>query len=188
MATTFAFELNSKPNRNGAFAIYLRITQNRRLKRMKSSVEVKKKSDFNKNAKNDNWIRTSEPNNVYLNEALRKEIDEAKKTYRELKEDGLATSDKIVSEITASERTSSFLQYAKQRTQAILDAGGYRNWKKYNDFCNKLESYLKQKRAKDLTFAELNTSFLSKFEAYMHSLHNEREPDKKLHPNTIQVH
>ena len=38
-----------------------------------------------------------------------------------------------------------------------------------------------------MTFAEITPSFLSKFEMYLHSLHNEREPDKKLHPNTIQV-
>lgn len=29
----------------------------------------------------------------------------------------------------AGERTSSFLQYAKQRTKEIYDAGSYRNWK-----------------------------------------------------------
>lgn len=58
---------------------------------------------------------------------------------------------------------------------------------KYNGFCNKLESFLKSKEAKDLTFAELTPAFLSKFEAYMHTLHNEREHEKKLHPNTIQV-
>lgn len=187
MATTFAFELNGKPNRNGAYSIFLRITQNRKLKRLKSSVEVRRKSDFNKDTKNEKWIRSSEPNSVVWNEALHNEIEEAKRTYRELKEDGLATSDRIVSEMQAGERTSSFLEYAKQRTKEIFDAGGFRNWKKYNGFCNKLESYLKSKRAKDLTFAEINTAFLSKFEVYMHTLHNERVPEKKLHPNTIQI-
>lgn len=187
MATTFAFELNGKPNRNGAYSIFLRITQNRKLKRLKSSVEVRRKSDFNKDTKNEKWIRSSEPNSVVWNEALHNEIEEAKRTYRELKEDGLATSDRIVSEMQAGERTSSFLEYARQRTKEIFDAGGFRNWKKYNGFCNKLELYLKSKRAKELTFAEINTAFLSKFEVYLHTLHNEREPEKKLHPNTIQI-
>lgn len=187
MATTFTFELNGKPNRNGAYSIFLRITQNRKLKRMKSSVEVRKRSDFNKDTKNEKWIRSSEPNSALWNEVLHNELEDAKQTYRELREDGLATSDRIVSQIQSGERTSSFLEYARQRTQEIYDAGGFRNWKKYNGFCNKLESYLKSKRAKDLTFAELNTSFLSKFEVYLHTLHNEREPEKKLHPNTIQI-
>ncbi len=126
MATTFALELNNKPNKRGAYAIYLRITQNRKLKRIKTSVEVKRASDFNKSTKNEKWIRPSEPNHAIWNEALRIEVEKAKQTYRELKNDGLATSDKIVSEIKAGEQTLSFLEYAKVRTQEILDAGGFR--------------------------------------------------------------
>ncbi len=187
MAVTFNFEINNKPNKNQTYAILLRITQNQKHKRIKTSIAVSRKSDFNKNAKQGNWVRPREPNYMVWNEILAQELEKARKTYQELKEEGLATTEKIVSEMTAGERTSSFLQYAKQRTQEIYNAGGYRNWKKYNGFCNKLESYLKEKKSKELIFAEINTAFLSKFEVYMHSLHNEREPEKRLHPNTIQV-
>lgn len=189
MATSFTFELSSKPNRKGGYVIYLRITQNRKLKRVKTSIELKRKSDFNPKAKQENWIRTSEPNYKSWNEALSKELEKAKTTYRELKEDGLATSEKIISTIQAGEKTSSFLQYAKDRTNEIYQAGGFRNWKKYNGFTNKLEKFLTDKKGhcKDLTFSELTPSLLSKFEVYLHTLKNERQPEKKLHPNTIQV-
>ena len=187
MAVTFNFELNNKPSKNKTYAILLRITQNQKHKRIKTPIAVSKKSDFNKDAKQGNWIRQREPNYAVWNETLAQELEKARKTYQELKEDGLATTEKIAIEMTAGERTFSFLQYAKQRTKEIYDAGNYRNWKKYNGFCNKLEAFLKERRSKDLTFAELTTTFLSKFEVYMHSLHNERDPDRKLHPNTIQV-
>lgn len=187
MAVTFNFELNNKPSKNKTYAVFLRITQNKKHTRIKTSIAVNKKSDFNKDAKQGNWIRQREPNYEAWNETLAQELEKARKTYQELKEDGLATTEKIAAEMTAGERTSSFLQYAKQRTKEIYDAGSYRNWKKYNGFCNKLEAYLKEKKSKDITFAELTAAFLSKFEVYMHSLRNEREPDKKLHPNTIQV-
>ncbi len=187
MAITFNFELNSKPSKNKTYSILLRITQNKKHKRIKTSISVSKKTDFNKDAKQGNWIRQREPKHKVWNEILSKELDRAKKTYQELKEEGLATTDKIVSEMNAGEKTSSFLQYAKQRTQEIYDAGSFRNWKKYNGFINKLEGFLKSRKSKDLTFAELTPAFMSKFEAYMHSLHNEREPEKKLHPNTIQI-
>lgn len=43
MATTFTFELNNKPNKMGKYAVLLRITQGRKLKRLKTSIELNKK-------------------------------------------------------------------------------------------------------------------------------------------------
>ena len=186
MATTFNFELNSTANRAGKYVIMLRITQNRKYKRLKTSIELNRKSDWNSNAQK---VRSSEPNYAKWNDALEKELENAKSKYRELKEEGLATADKIKHEITASEKSASFLAYARQRTEEIYNAGGIRNWKKYNGFCNKLEVYQTDKNGhlRDLTFAEITPAYLAKFEDYLHTLHNEREPEKMLHPNTIQV-
>ena len=189
MATTFGFELNNRQTRNQTYVVMLRITQNRKLKRIKTTVEINKKTDFNPKAKQENWIRATEPNFKSWNRVLAKELEKAKNIYRDLKEDGQATSDRIKTTLQAGERTSSFLQYAKDRTKDIYQAGGFRNWKKYNGFCNKLEAYLidKNGNTKDLTFAEVTASFLSKFEAHLHTLKNERQPEKTLHPNTLQV-
>ena len=189
MATTFTLELGNKPNRSGKYAVYIRITQNRKLKRLKTSIEVKRQSDFNPKAKQDNWIRQSEPNHKKWNEVLTSEIEKAKQVYRELKTDGLATPGMIALTIKDEGNTSSFLQYARERTQQIYKEGGIRNWKKYNGFCNKLQDFLTDNngRQQDLTFAELSPSLLSKFKDYLHTLHNEREPDKMLHPNTIAL-
>ena len=186
MATTFNFELNGTANRAGKYVIMLRITQNRKHKRLKTSIELNRKSDWNPNAQK---VRSSEPNYARWNDALEKELENAKSKYRELKEEGLATADKIKHEITASEKSASFLMYARQRTEEIYNAGGIRNWKKYNGFCNKLETYQTDKNGhlRDLTFTAITPAYLAKFEDYLHTLHNEREPEKMLHPNTIQV-
>lgn len=189
MGTTFSLELGNKPNRAGKYAIYLRITQNRKLKRIKTSIEVRRQSDFNPKAKQDNWIRQSEPYYKKWNEALIIEIENAKQVYREQKTEGLATPELIATAIKDGGSTKSFLQYAQERTQQIYQEGGIRNWRKYNGFCNKLQDFRTDSkgRQKDLTFAELSPSLLSKFEDYLHTLHNEREPDKMLHPNTIAL-
>ena len=186
---TFRFEVNNKPTKNKTYNILLCITTDGKRKRLKTSVDVKRRSDFNPKAKQDNWIRPSEPNYKAWNVALASELEKAKQTYRDLRESGIATSEKVASEIMAGERTSSFLVYAKERTQQVLDAGGFRNWKKYNGFINKLEGFLtgKDGRVRDVTFGELTPAFLSKFEAYLHSLKNVRNPERKLHPNTIQT-
>lgn len=189
MATTFNFELNNRPSKNKTFAIQLRITQNKKHKRTKTSIELKNIRDFNPKAKQGNWIRTSEPNFKIWNAELERELEKAKQTYRDLKVDGLATKEKIISTMVSEEKTASFIQYAKNRAKEILDSGGFRNWKKYHGFCNKLEAFLRSKNEniRDLTFAELTPSLLVKFENYLRSLPNERQPDKKLHPNTIVV-
>ena len=186
---TFRFEVNNKPTKNKTYNILLCITTDGKRKRLKTSIDIKRRSDFNPKAKQDNWIRPAEPNYKAWNVALASELEKAKQTYRDLRESGIATSEKVASEIMAGERTSSFLVYAKERTQQILDAGGFRNWKKYNGFINKLEGFLagKDGRVRDVTFGELTPAFLSKFEAYLHSLKNVRNPERKLHPNTIQT-
>jgi len=187
MATTFNLELNPKPSRKQTYTVLLRITQDRKHKRIKTSVELNKKGDFNPKAKPGFWIRTSEPKHKKWNDILEKEIENAKNTYHDLRHKGMASKELIKSTLADSEVSPSFLVFAKKRCEDILHEGGHRNYKKYNGFCNKLENYLGTINKADLLTSEITTSFLSKFEAYLHSLRNIRNPKAKLHPNTIEV-
>ena len=187
MGTTFNLELNKKATRKNTYSILLRITQNRKHKMIKTSVEINNKKDFNPIAKQGKWIRTSESNHTVWNVALEKELEGAKKTYRDLKEKGLASKELIKSTMIEAESSSSFIEFVKQRTKDIFNEGGYRNYKKYNGFCNKLEAYLTKSKKKDLLFSEVTNIFLSKFISFLHSLRSERDPEATLHPNTIEV-
>ena len=184
---TFTFEIKNRPNRAGKFPIYLRITQNRKHKRIKTTIELNRKNDFNPKAKQENWIKKQEPNHKKWNDILAKELERGKDAFRKLEEEGLATSEMMASVINNKGKPSSFLDYAREKTRGIFNEGGIRNWKKYNGFCNKLEDFLKENKKTDLPFAELSPDLLSKFKSYLHTLHNEREPEKMLHPNTIAL-
>ena len=185
---TFRFEINkSRPTRNKTFVVWLRITTDGKRKLVKTPIELNSAKDFNPKARQSNWVRTSEPRSAKWNDELANFLEKAKDTYKNLREVGIASSENVSQRLLASEISPSFLKYAKQRTEDILNEGGHRNYKKYNGFYNKLENYLKSIRKQDLLFAELTTSFLSKFEAYLHSLRNERNPEAKLHPNTIAI-
>jgi integrase len=187
MGITFNLELNNRPSKNKTYTILLRITQDKKHIRKKTTVEVKNKLDFNPKAKQGKWIRTSEPHHKKWNETLEKEIELAKDKYRDLNKSGLATKELIKSNLNAAEVSPSFLEFAKQRTKDILNEGGYRNFKKYNGFCNKLKTYLNHENKNDILFSEITSSFLAKFEAFLHSLKNERNPNAKLHPSTITL-
>lgn len=184
--TTFGFELANHPNRFGFYPIMLRITRDRKKKRVKTGLEVKK-SDWNQKAKNHKHFRSSYHNAEASNDMLADILAKYDGTYKELRKEGVASSENIIQKVKTGEVSESFLQYAKDRTQEIYDAGGVRNWKKYNGFCNKLEAFLKKQRKHDISFSEITPSFLSKFDNFLHKLPNEREPEKLLHPNTIQV-
>lgn len=182
---TFNFELNNKPNKDSTYSIYLRITQNKKHKRIKMDIALKRLEDFNKKAKAGNWIRTSEPNATKWNDELERELEKVKSTYRDLKSSGLASKEKIVSVVTTNWVTPSFIEYAEIRTKEIFNEGSYRNYKKYNGFCRKLRAFVGI--GNDLLFNELTPALLSKFESYLYTLRNERNKESKLHPNTIAV-
>lgn len=184
MATNFTLELNHRPTKStGRYTIFIRITQDRVLRRVKTSVTLAKKADWNNKTKS---IRPSEPHHKIWNDILASELESAKEKYRKLKDEGNATIGRIKDYITKTDTPISFLEYARKRTQDIYNSGSIRNWKKYNSFCNKLEAFQTKKgKVVDLTFSELTPAYIAKFDAYLHTLHNERDPQKMLHQNYI---
>lgn len=202
--TTFALILNSRPNRFGKYAVYIRIIQDRKMTKVKTPVEVKDKDWNSKGGENENWVRQSDPEYSTKNDILRKELAKVKNAYYKLKETSVATPERIISTIASGETSKTFLKvenskegikmtgFAADRTQEILDAGGIRNWKKYHGFLIKLADFLDKKmhHKKELLFNEITPEFLARFDAYLHTLHNSRskkEAGKMLHQNTIVV-
>lgn len=136
---TFRFELNNKPTRNNKYAILLCVSANGVRKRIKTNIEVTKKTDWNSTPKGDNWIRTSEPKHKKLNQELAEILSRAKDTYKELGKKGLASSNNVVATMDRSEyQTFSFIQFAENFAQRTLEAGDYRTYTKYITFLNKL--------------------------------------------------
>lgn len=188
--TSFNFELNRRPNKNRAYPIYLRISKDGKPKKIKMPIAVNRLTDFDSKRKRGQWIKNSEPNFKKWNDILLSELEKAEEVYNNLKGDSLSTSaDSVMYRIKEGDIQHSFLTYARERTQFLYNSGSFRNYKKYNGFCNKLQAFLTDSHGKvrDLTFGELTPALLSKFEAYLHTLKNERIPDKILHPNTIAI-
>ena len=198
---TYRFELNAKPNKKQQYNILLCITIAGKRKRVKTDIYLNRKSDFSTEYKGDKWIKPSNPDAKKLNQELADILAEAKKTFKELKEDDAApTAENVARLVKGEEKSKTFLKidagdmtgFAAERTQQILNAGGIRNWKCYNGFLNKLAGFLDKKmnHKKELLFSEITPEFLTRFDAYLHTLHNSRskkEAGKMLHQNTIAV-
>ena len=114
---TFRFGVNNRPSKNKTYVVFLCVTVDGQRKHIKTPIEVKRRSDFNSRARQNNWIKPAEPNYKAWNIALAAELENARKKYRDLRESGIASSERVASEIIAGERSTSFLKYAKYLTQ-----------------------------------------------------------------------
>lgn len=200
---TYRFELNTKPNKNKQYNILLCITIAGKRKRIKTDININHKKDFNTKCKGYNWIKSSEPNAKVWNEALADILEDARKKYKELKEESTtATAANVARLVKGEEQSNIFLNiatnkdgrtmtgFAVERTQQIYNAGGIGNWKKYNFFINKLADFMTIKlKRNELLFTDITLEFVTRFDNHLHTIHNARsvkEADKKLHPNTIK--
>lgn len=185
---SFAFQIDCRANRFGQYAILLRITQNRKKRYVKSSVSVSNKAWFNKNARNENWIRQSDPEYAKKNETLARELAEAKAAYSDiLEEQNIATPFSVKSKVEEAPVATSFLEFAREHCEDLHSNGQIRYWKQFRDLTNKLEVFRKTRRMPDILFVDLTVPFLDKFEKFLQRLPNQREKGagKVLNKNTV---
>lgn len=188
---TFAFQIDVRANRFGEYAILLRITQDGKRKYHKSVVTVRNKTWFNKNARNENWIRQSDPEYAKKNETLAKELAEAKAVYSDiLEEQGVVTPYILKAKVEEAPVASSFLEFAREYCEDLHSNGQIRYWKQFRDLTHKLETFRKSRRMPDILFVDLTVSFLDKFEKFLQRLPNQREngTGKVLSKNTVLNH
>ena len=174
MNTSFTLELKNQPTSAGLYPVYIRITRDRKHKRIKTTIALKRKGDWNPKKKE---IRTSEAHYQAWNEQLQKELGEAKDTYRDNKGASLSA---LKDEIRNKEVSASFLAFAKAKVEeakATEAIGTYRHYKTTLAF---LEGYLKKEGREDICFNEVNLAFLKGFESYLGSVENGRAKDRKL--------
>lgn len=184
---SFRFEINGRPTKNKKYVVYLRVTIGGKRKLIKTPIEISRPSDFNAKCKGDNWIRSVAADAKVLNAQLSNILAKAKETYKELDREGEVTTVKLAKEMNTERISPSFMAFVRERTQMLYDAGGFRNWKKYNGFINKLDAFRKKRRMPDITFDDLTADLLVRFDNFLHKWENEREVGKLLHPNTIEV-
>lgn len=185
---SFGFHLNVRPDRNGKYVIFIRITQEREHSYVKTSVTVSNKKWFNKNAKNENWVRQSDPEYIAKNEALAKELAKVKAEHGCLSEEQeIVTRHMIKAKVEEAPVALSFMEFVKEHNDGLHANGQIRYWKQFRDLANKLELFRKKRRMPDILFVDLTVPFLDKFEKFLQQLPNQRDKDsgKVLNKNTV---
>lgn len=172
MAITYKLELNNKPKVDSTHGIMLRITENRKMKRFSTGIFVKEE-DFNKQADYGKWIRKSNSSYKKLNTDLEEIINSAKNAKGDLeKNKQLPTPKNIIHEIK-HKNTGSFTEYYEQKLEYYLHNKSASYYKHLKSKFNNLKEY-----QSNILFAEVNVSFLNKYETYLIS-------QKKLNQNSV---
>ncbi|ADB37725.1 Arm DNA-binding domain-containing protein [Spirosoma linguale] len=83
MSHTYHFELNSKPGKDGRHTVLLRITANRKHKRIKTDIAVKS-SEFDPKAEWGKWVRSRNMDNKEINQRLKEILSQAESEGRTL--------------------------------------------------------------------------------------------------------
>lgn len=186
MATTIELEIKKTPTSQKRFPIFIRITKDRKHKRIKTSVELNHLADWNrKGAKNQTWVRSSEKNAAKWNDTLAKELEEARSLYRDNRQ---ASLDALAKKVKNQSASTSFLAFALEQTEE-LGALGKSAAKHYKTFCNKLQAFLESEGRQDLAFSDLSPAFLAGFESFLQKEDNEKlkKEERRLHPNYIRT-
>lgn len=186
MAITFTLEIKKNPTSQGRFPIFIRITKDRKHKRIRTSVELNHLADWNpKGAKNQTWVRTSERNAAQWNAALADELEKVRAIYRE---DMGASIDSLASKVKNQGGSTSFLAFAKVSISE-MEIEGRSAAKHYQTFCNKLEAFLTAEGRQDLAFSDLSPALVTSFETYLKKESNchLKNEERRLHPNYIRT-
>lgn len=186
---SFHYELNCRPNKQGRYVVFLRITDTdtKKLKRVKTTIELSRPSDWNKKQER---VRICERNAEAWNNVLDNNLEEAKRTYRSLSAEGLATANQIAGRIKGTSKKQTLLAYSKQYLDTIKQEGRLGSWQKYGNTIKNLEAFLTDKygSVNDVIFAEVTLNFIENFAAYLRQHPNAKHPGGTLHPNTIAKH
>lgn len=185
MATTITLEIKKAPTSKGRFPIFIRITKDRKHKRIKTSIELNHLADWNpKGAKNQNWVRASERNAATWNDALAKELEAVRALERE---DKTASATALALKAKNLGASNSFLAYAKA-TAEEMGTLGRSSAKHFVTFCNKLESFLISEGRQDLYFSEVTPALVASFESFLLKESNAKiKEERRLHPNYVRT-
>lgn len=182
MAKTFHLEIKKEPTSKGLYPVYIRITENRKSKRIKTSIELKRLTDWNPNTKNGKYIKASEPNSVKWNDVLEQELERCKDIYREDKSQSI---DSLKQTYKRGEESESFLDFIKQKVEEIQPSVSIGTYRHYKTLIQKITDYLASNGRVDISFNEVNVSFLKGFESYLGRVKNKRNFDRTLERCTI---
>ncbi|PMD94824.1 hypothetical protein BWI97_15615 [Siphonobacter sp. BAB-5405] len=159
MSTSFNIELSPRPNREGLYTIYLRITVRRQHKRIKTSILIEKKF-YNPEAEYGRWIRKTHARSRQINEALVGILDQARSEYEGL--GSVASKEAIAKKILNPDKLT-LADYMLQCIQEIFNTTTYDHATQCKCILNQFVAFL----PKDILLTEVTTYHINQYKVHL---------------------
>lgn len=196
--------------KKGTFPVYLSVTQNRKLARYKTSVELASADYWNPK---EEAVRKNCMEYQVLNKRLQDLLMKAREAEDNVKASGkevtskaiVDTLRKIETNTIGNDNTFSFFDFAEKNMQEMYSLGNYGNYKQYACFIRRLKCFvngvkpedaiirrkeewdlLQEGFSKDLLFTDITFSFLNDYDVYLHNCPNNCKEGLFLNQNTIK--
>lgn len=180
---TLKVELD-KPKKNGTCPLYLRITEDRKHRRIALKVFIAK-VHFNPKGNSDNsqWVRKTHPEFERLNDEIKKKYDEVSPAKKVL--GGKAKRDSLAVALGGrghDESAVTFIKFSEKELEKLQ--GNYNSYKGIRSFITRFQEFLLQHdtKQKDIAFEDITKDVLSAFEKYLvtHCGNNQNTAGKQL--------
>ena len=179
-------QLERKKKKDGTIPIYLRFTENRKVKYKSTGISVLPKH-WNQR---EQLVRKSHPRQNPINNELERLTTELKNIRLELKASG-NLSTKALKKAVAVEKHSTLIEKMKEYEESLLP-DRYWEWKHFKVVKNQFEKFLKSNKYDhdaDLTQDKVTPKLLEDFQHYlMHGLGKDisKSGEKNNSPNTVR--
>ncbi len=181
---TFKVELANVANRDGQYAVRLRITADRKHKRVSLGFLIAKK-DHNPKGTLDkaNWVRATCPQYHIYNQRLRERLELAHRAISEAKQPitlSYISEVVICNALTKPQTQQSFIEYYKNELINVEVRLTIKTAENYGVPLRKMIALLKEQNKKDLLFVELTPKWLKDFETHLLSKNAKNTVSKQL--------
>ncbi|OZI09338.1 integrase [Siphonobacter sp. BAB-5385] len=165
-------ELGNKPKKNGRYPLFLRITQNRKLKRIYLGFDIAIK-DWNPEKKE---VRRSEKMFAVINRTIEDKIAEVAKLKQEIKHANAST----IAENLYGKATESFFDFA----YSYIDKQAYNTQRNLKNEVNKLLEFTQNR---NLLFADLSLQVLEDYQSWLKTVRKNSQSTVRMSLVKIQT-
>lgn len=164
---TYNLELNSKPNSQGKFGLLLRITKDRKHRRVSLGLSIEMK--YWKKHKNQRryYLSKSIPNYAQIQFRITDVIEKAEKHFKETENQNLLSAKKTLK----GQNRKSFIDFAEEKIKQYENSKSINYVKHVRSFLKGLKQYL---NGEALMLDEISVKFLKNYESHLYSLGNSK--------------
>ena len=159
-----ALELGNQPNKNGLWEIYVRISQEGKVKRIKANIAVEKRQ-FKSKKHNMKWVH-NHPNHAKINSELRALIDQYDDIILNSSVHKKAlTPELVLHKMKTGIQTESMIKYWERKMSQMLN---YNQKKGYQQTLNNWNEFTEDAKLGDLDFKQISKFILKEFENFLY--------------------